>query len=103
MAVPKPGKYRVARRSRGLRAKVGEVVDSSAISPVRLLALVRSRVLVPAESAPARQQATAPLVPEPKATGAEADVRVDRDPDDDPDAPQESTDKAQPKKRSNKK
>lgn len=59
MAVPLPGKYQVIRRSRGITAAVGEVVDSSTISPLMLLALVRTRCLrrvgdLPAQAAPER-------------------------------------------------
>lgn len=66
---PKAGQYRVARRSRALRVGVGGVVDSSTLSPLLLLALVRTRVLVrvpEAESTPVAQEpAPAPLPVEP--------------------------------------
>lgn len=60
MAVPAPGRYRVVRRSRGLREHVGEVVDSSAISPVRLLMLVRTRCLQRIEDEPKPAPAVEP-------------------------------------------
>lgn len=68
-ALPQPGRYRVARRSRGIQAGVGEVVDSSTIPLRHFLALVRTRVLVrvpEAESTPVAQEpAPAPLPVEP--------------------------------------
>lgn len=66
MAVPAPGRYRVARRSRGVRAAVGEVVDSSTISPQLLLALVRTRVLVRVVDAPVAPALDTKPEPEPE-------------------------------------
>lgn len=70
MAVPLPGKYQVMRRSRGLAAGVGEIVDSSTVSPLMLLALVRTRCLrrvgdLPAQAAPPPAPIVEPL-PEPE-------------------------------------
>lgn len=86
MAVPQQGKYRVVRRSRGLRTPVGGVVDSSTISPLLLLALVRTRCLELMKAAPA-------AVPEPVVTEPEPEEIKDPDP-----AP-----KHKPRKWSNKK
>ena len=67
MAVPLPGQYLVTRRSRAIETEVGGIVDSSTVSPLLLLALVRTRCLRRiGDSVPVAPSAPKPLpAPEP--------------------------------------